>query len=157
MRPLGLPKLLAVFGFCVTTAGGAHASDVEGAQAKFREIDKNGDRQIQFSEIVAVRAEMFDRMDINRNGILDADEIANVRKVAQSSTAGQQRGMFSEVDIVERMKLVDRNGDGVISRAEFSDFIAPEMKAADTNGDSALSIKEMRSLKRQRDAAKASQ
>lgn len=147
MRPASL--LLAVVGFCVTAAGGAHASDVEGVRAKFREIDTNGDRMIQFSEIEAARAKIFDRMDANGNGVLDQAEIDTVRKVAASR--GQKSGkpgFLAGFDASGRMKLMDTNGDGAISRAEFAGFIPPEMRAADKDGDNALSIKEMRSLKR---------
>lgn len=154
MKHGNLLALLAAVAFCITAAGVAHASDVEGARAKFRQIDKNGDRAIQFSEIAAARAEIFDRMDINRNGILDNDEIANIRKVAQSHTTGQQRAMFGEIDVVERMRLMDTNGDGVLSRTEFAGFVPPHIKAADRNGDATLSIRELRSLKHEREKAK---
>jgi len=154
MRPASL--LLAVVGFCVTAAGGAHASDVEGVRAKFREIDTNGDRAMQFSEIEAARAKIFGRMDANGNGVLDQAEIDTVRKVAaaQGKKSGNP-GFLAAFDASGRMTLMDTNGDGAISRAEFAGFIPPEMRRADSNGDNALSIKEMRSLKRARDAAQA--
>ncbi|MBX3581793.1 MAG: EF-hand domain-containing protein [Rhizobiaceae bacterium] len=152
MKPGNLLALFAAV-FCATT-GSAYASDVESARAKFREIDRNGDRAIQFSEIAATRVEIFDRMDINRNGILDNDEIANVRKVAQSHTTSQQRAMFGEVDVMERMRLMDTNGDGVLSRTEFAGFVPPHIKAADRNGDATLSIRELRALRHEREKAK---
>ncbi|WP_292280031.1 EF-hand domain-containing protein, partial [Mesorhizobium sp.] len=46
-----------------------------GAREAFRRIDTNGDRKLEFSEIQAARARMFDRLDANHNGVLDPDEV----------------------------------------------------------------------------------
>lgn len=127
---------------------GANASDVEGARAKLREIDANGDRQLQFSELAAARAKLFDRMDANGNGVLDRAEIDTVRKAAKAQHASAPAALFDPATIAERMTLIDRNGDGVIARAEFVAFLPAQIRAADANGDGALSIRELRSLKR---------
>jgi len=128
---------------------GANASDVQGAQAKLREIDTNGDRSLQFTEIAAARGKIFDRMDANGNGLLDAEEADTVRKAAKAQrTSMPGGGLFDPATISERIRLIDTSGDGVISRAEFVAFLPAELKAADANGDGALSIRELRALKR---------
>ena len=52
----------------------AFAADT-GAREAFRRIDTNGDRKLEFSEIQAARARMFDRLDANHNGVLDPEEV----------------------------------------------------------------------------------
>ncbi|MEP9386877.1 EF-hand domain-containing protein [Mesorhizobium sp. KR9-304] len=139
--------------FCV---GAAAASDVEGVRAKFKEMDTNADRSLQFSEIQAARANIFDRMDVNGNAILDRDEIENVRKVAQSHATqkgSRQGGFLGEGNLAERAKQMDADGDGKISRAEFVAYLPERLRAADKDGNQTLSLRELRSLKRDRETS----
>lgn len=152
MRPMTKARAFVLAALCAAIlAGNAAASDVEGARAKFKEMDTNGDRSLQFSEIQAARAGIFDRMDVNGNAILDADEIENVKKVAQARNSSRQAGLFGEGELAERAKLMDTNGDGKIVRAEFVAFVPDRLKKADSNGDQTLSLRELRSLKRDRE------
>lgn len=127
-------------------AGSAAASDVEGVRAKFREIDTNGDRSLQFSEIQAARASIFDRLDANRNGVLDADEIATVRKIAEAK--GTRGGLLAGTDLKARAVEIDTDRDGKISRVEFVAYLPERLKAADKDGNQSLSLLELRALKR---------
>jgi len=127
-------------------AGSAAASDVEGVRAKFREMDTNGDRSLQFGEIQAARATIFDRMDANRNGMLEADEIATVRKIAEAK--GARGGLLAGVDFADRAIEIDIDRDGRITRAEFVAYLPERLKAADKDGNQTLSLGELRSLKR---------
>ena len=126
--------------------GAGNALAAEGGRELFLRIDNNGDRKLEFSEIQAVRAQMFDRMDLNHNGLLDADEVrAAVEQVKSKRDfqAAQVAGFQAEAS------RMDRNGDGRISRDEFAAFIPDRLLRADTNGDGALSISELRALRRQ--------
>lgn len=152
MRP-SLRALAVAALSAVVVAGSAAASDVEGVRAKFKEMDTNGDRSLQFSEIQAARAAIFDRMDVNANAILDQGEIDNVRKVAQSKKSARQGGMLGETDLAERARLMDTNGDGKIVRAEFVAYLPERLKAADKDGNQTLSLRELRSLKRDRETS----
>lgn len=137
-------------------AGSAAASNVEDLRARFKEIDANGDRALQFSEIRAARARMFDRIDIDGNGVLDPEEIDAVRQAAQARQ-GQARwaGMLGGPELADRVRLLDTDRDGRISRAEFSDHVPERLLAADKNGDQALSRRELRALKRDAKTANA--
>ncbi len=147
MRLFG--SLAATWLCTLVMAGAAHASDVEGMRAMFREMDTNGDRALQYSEIRAARARLFDRIDGDGDGVLDRDEIDMVREVAESRAAGRH-DLAGDADIAGRARLIDANGDGRIARDEFAAYIPPRLQAADKNGDRTLSLRELRSLKRDR-------
>jgi hypothetical protein len=144
---------LAMAALCATMfAAPALASDVEGVRAKFREMDANGDRALQFGEIRAERAKVFDRMDVNGNAIFDRDEIDTIRKVAQSRQAQSGRtGLLSAADLAGLAKQIDTDGDGKITREEFSTHLPERLSAADKDGNQTLSLRELRSLKRDRE------
>jgi len=116
------------------------------ARQLFQRIDANGDRKLEFSEIQAMRAQMFDRMDVNRNGVLDPGEVQAAMERVQSKR-DVQTARFA--DLQAEAKRMDRNGDGKISREEFTAAIPDRLLQADINGDGALSIAEMRALRHQ--------
>jgi len=137
-------KIAMAFSGLLLCAGSACAADGAGARELFRRIDTNGDRKLEFSEIQAVRAQMFDRMDANHNGLLDAGEVrAAVEQV--KSKRNFQTAQFA--GFPAQARRMDHNGDGKISRDEFAAFIPDRLLQADTNGDGALSISELRSLR----------
>jgi len=128
--------LLTVFAASLALASKASAQNPRQAM---KQIDTNGDRMLQFSEIQNFRASAFDRLDINASGILEASEIASM----QQQTAGRRRGGSADLDPY----AADQNRDGFISRDEFVSYIAPRLLSADRNGDGALSRSELRALR----------
>jgi uncharacterized protein (DUF2141 family) len=137
--------VIAFAGLLLCGGCSALAAD-QGARDAFRRIDTNGDRTLQFSEIQAARARMFDRLDANHNGLLEPDEVrAAVAQVKAKRDFQAERfaGLRTEAG------RMDRNGDGRISRDEFTAAIPDRLLQADTNGDGALSIAELRALRRQ--------
>ncbi len=66
-------KLLACV-LLILATGSACAAEGQKARQAFRQMDQNGDRALQFTELQAARATLFDRLDINRNGVLDKGE-----------------------------------------------------------------------------------
>lgn len=122
------------------------ASERERAGDMFRELDTNGDRKLAFSEIEAGRAKLFNRLDANRNGVLDPQEIKAAVDRAKSARGGDAGAQIA--DLQQRRAMMDRNGDGKISREEFANFIPDRLVKADIDGDQALSLRELRSLRR---------
>lgn len=55
--------------------------------------------------------------------------------------------MVSAVDVKDHASRIDTDGDGRISREEFSRFIPDRVRRADTDGDGALSRRELRTLR----------
>ncbi|TCR71455.1 EF-hand domain-containing protein [Rhizobium sp. BK376] len=139
-------RTIAILGSLLLASCSAMASDRERARDMFRELDTNGDHKLEFSEIEAARARLFDRLDVNRNGILDPQEIQAAVESAKSAK-GAGAGM-QLADLQLRKAMMDRNGDGKISRDEFASFIPDGLIKADADGDQALSLRELRSLRR---------
>ncbi|KAA0685360.1 EF-hand domain-containing protein [Neorhizobium sp. P12A] len=139
-------RTIAILGSLLLASCSAMASDRERARDMFRELDTNGDRKLEFSEIEAARARLFDRLDVNRNGVLDPQEIQAAVESAKSAK-GAGAGM-QLADLQQRKAMMDRNGDGKISRDEFASFIPDRLIKADADGDQALSLEELRSLRR---------
>lgn len=128
--------LLTIFAASLALASNASAQNPRQAM---KQIDTNGDRMLQFSEIQSFRASAFDRFDINASGILEASEIASM----QQQAASRRRAGPADLDPYAS----DKDQDGLISRDEFVSYIAPRLLSADHNGDGALSRSELRALR----------
>lgn len=137
-------KPLACVMFFLAT-GSACAADGQKARQAFRQMDQNGDRALQFSELQAARAIVFDRLDANRNGVFDKDEA----KVAlERARAGGRLQVATAGGLETQAHRMDTNGDGRIARAEFAQFIPDRLRQADSNGDRSLSLSELKALRR---------
>ena len=136
-------KLLACV-MVVLATGSACAADGQRARQAFRQMDQNGDRALQFTEIQAARASLFDRLDANRNGVLDNGE---AQAALQRAREGGRLQMATAEGLETQARRMDANGDGRITRAEFAQFIPDRLQRADANGDRSLSLSELRSLR----------
>jgi len=132
-KHLVLPTVFAASLFLVSYA------NAQNPRQTMQQLDTNGDRMLQFSEIQSFRSSAFDHFDINANGILEVNETA----AAQQQAAGRGRSRLATLDPYAS----DKNRDGLISRVEFVSYIAPQLLSADRNGDGALSRFELRALR----------
>ena len=102
----------------------------------FQRLDTNNDRRLERLEVEGVPylERHFERLDRQQRGFLTPDDL-----LPEAPPAGQTRGgrVFSRAD---------RNGDGLIERAEAAAFpwLLKRFDAADTDGDGALSREELR-------------
>ncbi|MGX6647088.1 hypothetical protein ACWCOP_03980 [Maricaulaceae bacterium MS644] len=97
--------------------------------------DANGDNQVTRAERDALRAEEFDFRDRNADGYLDAQDASPTRQrfAEMREEAGAEReGGRGRAG---RMAAVDADGDGRISRAEFTGAPSPMFDALDANSD----------------------
>lgn len=137
-------KLLAGVMLVVAT-GSACAADGQKARKAFRQMDLNGDRALQFTELQAARATLFDRLDANRDGVLDEGEAkAALQRVREDG----RLQMATAEGLDTQARRMDANGDGRIVRVEFAQFIPDRLLRADTNGDRTLSLSELKALRR---------
>ncbi|YBV94659.1 EF-hand domain-containing protein (plasmid) [Phyllobacteriaceae bacterium JZ32] len=137
-------KLLACM-MVVLASGDACAADEQQDRQAFRQMDQNGDRALQFSEIQTARAALFDRLDANRNGVLDNGE---VQAALQRVRDGGRYQTATVEGLETQARRMDANGDGRITKAEFAQFIPDRFLRADSNGDRTLSLPELRALRR---------
>lgn len=73
---------------------------------KMKAMDTNDDKKVDFNEFLKfskdISSHMFDRYDINKDGIVTRDEF-------EAAVVNQAR---------ERFEKLDRNGDGILDRAD---------------------------------------
>jgi hypothetical protein len=90
----------------------AHAFD--SPESYLDAMDRNGDGRIDLAEFQAWMMRGFDRMDVNRNGVLDLDEQPagrNRRPVSRSEQLRVFEAAFHRQDL---------NGDGYLDARELS-------------------------------------
>jgi Ca2+-binding EF-hand superfamily protein len=99
---------------------------------RFKALDKNADGKVSRDEFTG-RPAMFDRVDANKDGFLEAAEVkalvASASKPAAPAPGAGQPGA--------RIMAMDRNGDGKVSRDEYTG--APALfDRLDSDGDGVL-------------------
>lgn len=132
-----MPNAKPLVLLCVTMVLFPQLSHAQSNRQMLREIDVNRDRLIQFTELQAFRARLFDQIDRDGNGILGPAELTLLR-----DSVGQNRNRGGAVGL--NPFNADLNGDGVLTRSEFVTHIPQRLLLADQNGDRALSRSELR-------------
>jgi Ca2+-binding EF-hand superfamily protein len=99
-----------------------HLQAADDPKARFKAMDKDGDGKVSRAEFTGVPAN-FARFDTNKDGFLDQDEIKAIP--AQVGQPGA------------RIMAMDKDGDGKVSRAEFTGVPA-NFDRFDTNKDGFL-------------------
>lgn len=118
-------------------AGGSGGGQLE---ALLKRADKNGDGKITKPE--AGDAPWFAKLDQNKDDVIDAKEIEQLRKAAGGAgtkPAGSQGGQFDAL-----LKRADKNVDGKVTKEEAGD--APWFDKVDQNKDGVLDAEELSKL-----------
>ncbi len=103
---------------------------------RFKALDKNGDGKVSRDEFTG-RPAMFERVDANKDGFLEAAEVKAL--VASASKPPSPAAVPSQPGA--RIMAMDKNGDGKVSRAEYTGAAAL-FDRLDANGDSFLDKEE---------------
>lgn len=117
-------------------------------------MDSNRDGAITAQEHAAHAKTMFDKLDANHDGKITAAEFAaghqtmtkEVRVIHRGPgmpAMGMDAGMGHGMSSADRIKKMDRDGDGKVSAAEHAVGAQAMFNAADTNKDGNLSQAEM--------------
>ncbi len=141
---LARPSLLAL-GLTIGLLPSATMAQQAGAanfREKFIQLDANGDTSLERDEIPETGRAAFDRLldrgDSNANGKLDADELRTLAQKVQA-VGGPAAGAMAGA----RLKAMDKDGDGKVSRSEFTGP-APRFTQMDTDKDGQITMKEAR-------------
>ena len=107
------------------------------------QLDMDNDGNITKAELEAHEATMFAEMDQDQSGDVTAEELA-AHHEAKREQMRRQREARMEQAMLDRL---DTDGDGVISRAEFTDRPNPMFDRLDEDGDGVITEAERAAMK----------
>ena len=114
------------------------ASRGGGIDAQFKAMDSNGDGRISREEHAAGAKKMFDTMDANKDGKVTASEM----DTAQEKITGS-KPRPGDMTSAEKIKVIDSNGDGVLSAEEHAAGSKSMFDKMDADKDGFLSRQEL--------------
>jgi Ca2+-binding EF-hand superfamily protein len=105
-------------------------------------MDTNGDGQLSRDEHSAGARKMFETMDADKDGKVTATEM----EAAHAQMAGKDmKKMKGHMSAAEKIKVVDTNGDGVLTAQEHATGATTMFDKMDTNKDGVLTKAEHQS------------
>jgi Ca2+-binding EF-hand superfamily protein len=135
---LALALLAGIAGASVVFAAPASAQTGEpmGAQI-FEKMDTNDDGRVDAAEMATARGARFDRLDRDGDGFVTAAELERLQTRIQRAARAIEGG------VAERFDRFDADGDGRVNRAEFTAAqFGPVAELLDADGDGAISQEE---------------
>jgi Ca2+-binding EF-hand superfamily protein len=104
--------------------------------------DLNGDGVVTVSELLEQRQAKFKKMDLNGDGYVTEAETAEL-KAKMDAKREKMRNEKAKAHFAK----ADSNGDGMISAAEFTSKSEERIKLMDADGNGEISRQEMRAAK----------
>ncbi|MBU3920466.1 MAG: hypothetical protein KJ833_08515 [Alphaproteobacteria bacterium] len=123
-----------------------------GTNDRIRAFDRDGDRQVNRVEFEDWHKDMFGNMDADGNGLsLEEYHAARFGAGPYSNADPQRQALMREqanLRKTERFRIMDGNGDGIVSREEYMRFGEHVWLEADTNDDGQLTWAELQQYNR---------
>lgn len=131
---------VALFGIasCGLALAAFAGGDCEQRMTQRLDAEGMSSGHITAAEHAARAGERFDSMDIDKDGKLAASEIG-ASHGAESAAWAKTR-----LSAAEKIKQLDSDGDGMLTRAEYADGSQRMFERLDRNRDGILSASEMR-------------
>ena len=104
----------------------------------FVKMDTNKDGKVSADEHAAGAKQMFDAMDANKDGKVTAAEM----QAARLRITGQ-KAKKSDMSAADKIKVVDKDGDGVLAAEEHAVGSRAMFEKMDTNKDGFLTKDEL--------------
>jgi Ca2+-binding EF-hand superfamily protein len=139
--------IVTILGLALVAAAAARAGEAGSGRLMERllqKMDTDGDGALSAAEGEAAAEKMLDRLDANGDGILTKGEfMARKGSVRLSSTRRQKLDELR----AKRFAVMDKDGDGQVSAAEFFAAAQQRFTAADADGDGRVTKDELSALR----------
>jgi hypothetical protein len=131
---------MGIAGVCAFSLPSAAVAD--NSDARFETMDADGDGKISPDEHTAAATRMFDTMDANKDGkVIAAEMDAAHQKLLGKKQVKTAKG---EMSAAEKIKIIDTNGDGMLTQDELSMAAMAMFEKMDTDQDSFLTKSEIK-------------
>ena len=120
-------------------ATAAGQEKMHGSDAQFKAMDTNRDGKLSPAEHGAGAKKMFDAMDASKDGKVTAAEMDAAHRKMTGRTPAKD-----EMSSDEKIKVIDRNGDGILTAEEHAAGSRMMFEKMDTNKDGFLSPAEVK-------------
>jgi membrane-bound ClpP family serine protease len=111
------------------------------AEAEVQMMDTNKDGKVSPNEHAIGAKAMFDAMDTDKNAVVTAAEMDGAQKAAGAT--GKAKSTAGKMSSGEKIKVVDKDGDGKLSAAEHSAGAESMFTKMDQDADGFLTAAEI--------------
>ena len=140
--PIIWGALACVAGTVAAMPASAQATETaNGTALLYQRMDLNGDGAIDANELEALRARVFAQLDMDRDGELNEHEFVD-QWVSQAVDESDPRREAVSGLRRDRFAEMDRNRDRMLSREEYLSDGNTRFQNADADGDGKLTIDE---------------
>ncbi len=133
-RTVVISSIVFVGGFTLASLAFAAGAKVGSVDAEFMKMDTNKDGKISADEHAAGAKKMFDTMDANKDGKVTATEMEATHQRVTGRKAAK-----SDMSAVDKIKVIDTDGDGVLTAEEHAAGSSAMFEKMDTDKDGFLS------------------